>query len=139
MSTGTFPAFERISGHIFLHFRRISIHIFTFSKNFYIHIFLHFHRITTDLSLYASKEFLHIYIYTFSQNFYKHIFICSVHRISTDILFAKKCGLRSLLVLSGISTINDIYQAGQNPPKHEDLQDQPDCYAQNLAEFGKYL
>ncbi|BFZ15943.1 hypothetical protein BsWGS_18982 [Bradybaena similaris] len=60
-------------------------------------------------------------------------------RVSTDILFAKKCGLRSLLVLSGISTINDIYQAGQNPPKHEDLQDQPDCYAQNLAEFGKYL
>ncbi|CAG5127591.1 unnamed protein product [Candidula unifasciata] len=60
-------------------------------------------------------------------------------RISTDIVFAKKCGIRSLLVLSGISTISDIYHAGQNPPKHEDLQDQPDCYAENLAEFGKYI
>uniref|UniRef100_A0A0B7BHK2 Phosphoglycolate phosphatase n=1 Tax=Arion vulgaris TaxID=1028688 RepID=A0A0B7BHK2_9EUPU len=60
-------------------------------------------------------------------------------RISTDITFAKTCGMRSLLVLSGISTINEICQPGQSPPKQANLQNQPDLYAQNLAEFGKYI
>ncbi|XP_059157934.1 glycerol-3-phosphate phosphatase-like isoform X2 [Physella acuta] len=59
-------------------------------------------------------------------------------RISTDIVFAKRCGIRSCLVLSGISTIDEINTPERAGPKAESDK-QPDYYAQKLADFGKYL
>lgn len=57
-------------------------------------------------------------------------------RLDTDILFAKNCGMQSMLVLSGVSTIDDIQ-------KPEDITGtanwQPDFYAENLAGLGIFI
>ncbi|KAK3793797.1 hypothetical protein RRG08_061931 [Elysia crispata] len=57
-------------------------------------------------------------------------------RLDTDIMFAKNCGMQSLLVLSGISSVDDVEQA---PNTSEAVDSRPDFYAENLAELGKFI
>ncbi|GFO26456.1 phosphoglycolate phosphatase [Plakobranchus ocellatus] len=57
-------------------------------------------------------------------------------RKDTDMMFAKNCGMRSLLVLSGISTIADIKQtSGKSGMEGA----QPDFYAESLASLGAFI
>ncbi|XP_013061272.2 glycerol-3-phosphate phosphatase-like isoform X1 [Biomphalaria glabrata] len=58
--------------------------------------------------------------------------------ISTDIVFAKNCGVRSMLVLSGMSTEDDLITAN-GKGSNADPKKQPDVYAQKLSEFGKFI
>ena len=51
-------------------------------------------------------------------------------------MFAKNCGMQSLLVLSGISSVDDVEQA---PNTSEAVDSRPDFYAENLAELGKFI
>ncbi|CAL1535743.1 unnamed protein product [Lymnaea stagnalis] len=59
-------------------------------------------------------------------------------RINTDIMFAKKCGIRSLLVLSGISTEDELITPSGKGSMADD-QKQPDFYAPCLADLGKFI
>ncbi|RUS81930.1 hypothetical protein EGW08_010316, partial [Elysia chlorotica] len=57
-------------------------------------------------------------------------------RLDTDIQFARNCGMHSMLVLSGISTIDDI----QRPAEiGEETHTRPDFYAENLAGLGIFI
>ncbi|GFO29805.1 phosphoglycolate phosphatase [Plakobranchus ocellatus] len=55
-------------------------------------------------------------------------------RLDTDIMFARRCGMQSLLVLSGISTIDHIKQPSE---KSGTENAQPDFYADNLASLTR--
>ncbi|CAI9722332.1 Hypothetical predicted protein [Octopus vulgaris] len=57
-------------------------------------------------------------------------------RLNTDIAFAKNHKLKSLLVLSGISNLEDIQEAEKNP---SDENPYPDYYLPSLAEFSQLL
>ncbi|GFO27980.1 phosphoglycolate phosphatase [Plakobranchus ocellatus] len=57
-------------------------------------------------------------------------------RKDTDIMFAKNCGMRSMLVFSGISSIDDIQQISDTEELEES---QPDYYAENLAGLGIFI
>ncbi|RUS75990.1 hypothetical protein EGW08_016235 [Elysia chlorotica] len=56
-------------------------------------------------------------------------------RLDTDILFAKNCGMHSMLVLSGISTVEDVQSAGAS----DATKACPDFYAECLAAFGQFV
>ncbi|GFS01419.1 phosphoglycolate phosphatase [Elysia marginata] len=58
-------------------------------------------------------------------------------RLDTDILFAKNCGMQSTLVLSGISTIDDVQRPAETTAGAVDMQ--PDFYAENLAGLGMFI
>ncbi|RUS76893.1 hypothetical protein EGW08_015332, partial [Elysia chlorotica] len=85
-------------------------------------------------------------------------------RLDTDIQFARNCGMRSMLVLSGISTIEDIHcSAHTGEPTNDDIHSPahtgeptnddihspahtrekthtcPDFYADSLAAFGMFI
>ncbi|XP_074662687.1 glycerol-3-phosphate phosphatase-like [Tubulanus polymorphus] len=55
--------------------------------------------------------------------------------LSTDILFAKKCGLDSLMVLTGQSTLDEI----DKHKRHSLSYCLPNYVAQSLADLGRYL
>ena len=57
-------------------------------------------------------------------------------RLDTDILFAKNCGMRSTLVLSGCSSIDDIHQPADAAGA---AGTQPDFYTENLAGLGIFI
>ncbi|KAK3793802.1 hypothetical protein RRG08_061935 [Elysia crispata] len=57
-------------------------------------------------------------------------------RLDTDILFAKNCGMQSMLVLSGISTVDDIQRPAETAVT---IDTRPDFYAENLACLGMFI
>lgn len=59
-------------------------------------------------------------------------------RCNTDIALAKNCGLKSLLVLSGVMRQEDI-DGDQMSSDPEITKNLPDLVADNLWEFGKYI
>ena len=60
---------------------------------------------------------------------------CSCH---TDISMATNCGMRSLLVLTGVSTLADVgaYKASGDPTQATYV---PTYYASRLGQLGKLL
>ncbi|XP_015124693.1 glycerol-3-phosphate phosphatase isoform X2 [Diachasma alloeum] len=59
-------------------------------------------------------------------------------RANTDILFGKRCGFKTLLVLTGVSTTSDI----DNWKKSNDLNDKeliPDYYTQTIGDLLPYI
>ncbi|KAH9502727.1 hypothetical protein Btru_069611 [Bulinus truncatus] len=58
--------------------------------------------------------------------------------LNTDIQMAKTCGIRSMIVLTGITTEDELITAngqGRNAVPEK----QPDFYAPKLSDFGKYF
>ncbi|KAH9502725.1 hypothetical protein Btru_069605 [Bulinus truncatus] len=58
--------------------------------------------------------------------------------VNTDIVFGKKCGVKTLLVLSGMSTEDDIITSNRKGPNADPIK-QPDFYAAKLSDLGKYI
>ena len=56
----------------------------------------------------------------------------------TDIFVAQKCGMASLLVLTGVSSLDDVdrYRGQSDPESKFNL---PDFYCNDLKEFGELL
>lgn len=66
-----------------------------------------------------------------------YIFFLCLFRLNTDIAFAKNHHLKSLLVLSGISSEEDIHKAEENP--NDPKAYVPDFYLPSLKEFSELL
>ncbi|XP_011309344.1 phosphoglycolate phosphatase [Fopius arisanus] len=59
-------------------------------------------------------------------------------RANTDILFGKRCGFKTLLVLTGVSTIQDIDNwSKSNDPKNKELI--PDYYTQTIGDILPHI
>jgi len=59
-------------------------------------------------------------------------------RLNTDILFAGRAGFQSLLVLSGVSTMDDVH-CKETSMSEEDQRSVPNYVTQSLAELGRLL
>lgn len=57
-----------------------------------------------------------------------------LHRLYTDILFGNECGMWTVLVLSGVSTLQEARQltVGQDPQKQKQV---PLFYLQSIADI----
>ena len=72
-----------------------------------------------------------------------HISIFTVHVFAsfschTDIFVAQKCAMASLLVLTGVSSLEDVerYKKRSGP---DDKFNIPDYYCNDLKEFGEFI
>jgi len=61
-----------------------------------------------------------------------------IFRLDTDILLAGRCGLKSLLVLTGFSTLNEV-DMKRSSSSADDHKQVPDFYLQSLADLGPLL
>ena len=59
-------------------------------------------------------------------------------RLDTDVLFASSSGLKSLLVLTGFSSLDEVKQKKQSKSP-TDQQQVPDYYLASLADLNKLL
>ncbi|KAK6191961.1 hypothetical protein SNE40_003526 [Patella caerulea] len=60
-------------------------------------------------------------------------------RMNTDIYMAKRCNLKSLLVLTGVCTEQDLPLNGVQPKSFEAGEELPDFYADKLGIFGEFI
>ena len=61
-----------------------------------------------------------------------------IFRLDTDILLAGRCGLKSLLVLTGFSTLKEV-DMKRSSSSADDHKQVPDFYLQSLADLGPLL
>lgn len=68
-----------------------------------------------------------------------HVCLCGVvHRLETDIAFAAECGFKSLAVLTGVCSLEEI-QAKAASTCASDRKLVPDFYTTSLADLSQLI